>query len=87
MEKNGAIYQPEEVVVDGKIVTASGSVVVKKFGEAIFVEFSALKVKDFSDLRKKLKGEIALIFALKDEILPTKIVWQFSQENPNLKIL
>jgi len=36
---------------------------------------------------KKLKGEIALAFGFKDEISPAKIVYQFSQENPNLKIL
>lgn len=84
----------------------------------IFVDFTGLKVKDFSNLRKKLKaagnelkiakktlmgiafknkklkmepqklkGEIALVFGYKDEISPAKIVWQFSQENPKLKIL
>jgi len=84
----------------------------------ILVDFTGLKVKDFSDLRrrlklidgelkvakktlialvlkkagletevKKLKGEIALAFGFKDEISPAKIVWQFSQENPNFKIL
>ncbi len=36
---------------------------------------------------KKLKGEIALIFGYQNEIAPAKISWQFSQENPNLKIL
>jgi len=36
---------------------------------------------------KKLKGEIALIFGLKDEISPAKIAFEFSKENPNLKIL
>jgi len=84
----------------------------------IFVDFTGLKVKDLSNLRKKLKrvgdeikiakktllgialknagikietkklkGEIALIFGYKDEISPAKIVYQFSQERPNLKIL
>jgi len=84
----------------------------------IFVDFSGLKVKDFSDLRKrlseinsalkvakktllalafkekglkidikKLKGEIALIFNLREEISPAKIAYQFSQEGKNLKIL
>ncbi len=84
----------------------------------IFVDFCGLKVKDLSELRKKLKavdgqfkvikktflkltfkekkleigeknleGEIALIFGFKDEILPAKTAYQFSQENPNLKIL
>ena len=36
---------------------------------------------------KKLKGEIAFVFGLKDEISPAKIIFQFSQINPNLKIL
>lgn len=84
----------------------------------IFVDFTGLKVKDLSNLRKKIKavgdelkvakktliriafkeikieidpkkmpGEIALIFGYKDEILPAKIVWQFAETNPNLKIL
>lgn len=84
----------------------------------IFVDIAKIKVKDISDLRKKLKtidselkvakktlskiafkekkfeidtkklqGEIALILGYKEEILPTKIVYQFSQENPDLKIL
>ena len=84
----------------------------------IFVDFTGLKVKDLSGLRKKLKtagdelkvakktlmgvafkkakleiepkklpGEIALVFGYKNELSPAKIVWQFSQENPNLKIL
>ncbi|MCD6528567.1 50S ribosomal protein L10 [bacterium] len=84
----------------------------------IFVNFKGLKVKDMTDLRKKLKsinsqllvvkktltriafedkkikineekleGQIAIIFAFQD-ILPTaKTVYQFSQENENLKIL
>lgn len=84
----------------------------------IFVDFTGLKFKDLSDLRKKLKaadnelmvakktligiafkkaglkietkelkGEIALVFGFKNEISPAKIVWLFSQINPNLKIL
>jgi large subunit ribosomal protein L10 len=36
---------------------------------------------------KKMKGQIALVFGFKDEISPAKIVQQFSQENPKLKIL
>jgi len=36
---------------------------------------------------KDLKGEIAFVFGFRDEISPAKIVWQFSQENPNFKIL
>lgn len=84
----------------------------------IFVDFTGLKVKDLSDLRRKLKaadcelkvakktlmgitfkaakitietkklpGEVALVFGYKDPISPAKIVYQFSQANPNLKIL
>jgi large subunit ribosomal protein L10 len=36
---------------------------------------------------KKLVGEVAVVFGFKDEILPTKIVYEFSKENKNLKIL
>lgn len=36
---------------------------------------------------RKIPGEIALVFGYKEEISPAKIVYQFSQENPNLKIL
>lgn len=43
--------------------------------------------KGFQMDLKKIKDEIALVFGYQDEILPAKIVWQFSQENPNLKIL
>jgi len=84
----------------------------------IFVDFTGLKVKELSNLRKKLKGtgdeikvakktliglalksakleieakkikgEIAVVFGYKDEISPAKVIWQFSQEHPNLKIL
>ena len=91
---------------------------IEKQKTIIFVDFTGLKVKDFSSLRKKLKandnelkvakktlmdilfkkvkleveakklpGEIALVFGYKDIISPAKIVWQSSQENPNLKIL
>ncbi len=84
----------------------------------ILVGITGLKVKDISQLRKKLKAidgnlkvvkktlielafkesnlkfdkdkfreEIALAFGFKDEILPAKIVYQFSRENENIKIL
>lgn len=36
---------------------------------------------------KELQGEIALVFGFKDEISPSKTLWQFSLENPNLQIL
>jgi len=35
LEEEGAKYLAEEVVVDGKIVTALGPSVAKKFGEAL----------------------------------------------------
>jgi len=35
LEENGAIYQDELVVVDGKIITASGPAAAKEFGETI----------------------------------------------------
>jgi len=35
LEKNGTIYQDEDIVVDGRIVTANGPAAAKKFGEAI----------------------------------------------------
>jgi large subunit ribosomal protein L10 len=82
----------------------------------VFADFTGLKVKDLSDLRRKLKaadcelkvakktlmgivfkeagietkelsGEIALVFGYKDALAPAKIVYQFTQTNPNLKIL
>ena len=84
----------------------------------IFVDFTGLKVKDLSNLRKKLraadnelkvvkktllgstfkerdfkidieklKGEVAIIFGFKEGLSLAKIIYQFSQENPNLKIL
>ncbi|MBU0476743.1 50S ribosomal protein L10 [Patescibacteria group bacterium] len=34
-----------------------------------------------------MEGEVALVFGYKDEISLSKIVWQFCQKNPNLKIL
>ena len=36
---------------------------------------------------KKIPGEIALGFAYQDETAPFKILYNFSKENPNLKIL
>lgn len=35
LEENGAIYTPESVVIDGKIITADGPEAAKEFGEAI----------------------------------------------------
>ena len=91
---------------------------ISKQKSMIFVDFTGLKTKDLSNLRRKLKlddcqlkvakktlmgiafkeakleiepkklpGEVALVFGYQDEISPAKIIYQFSQENPNLKIL
>ena len=35
LEKNGAIYQDQSVVTDGKIITGNGPAAAKKFGQAI----------------------------------------------------
>lgn len=47
----------------------------------------AFKEKNIELDPKNLTGEVAIIFGYKDEITPTKIVYQFSEDNPNLKIL
>lgn len=93
---------------------------IKKQKMIVFLDFTGIKVKDFFNLRKKLKkenaelkvtkktllaiafkkineslaekikkmeGEIALVFGYQDIIPPAKIVWQFSKDFPNLKIL
>jgi len=103
--------QKEKVLEELKEKTAKQKAIV-------FIDFTGLKVKDFSNLRKKLKatenevkvtkktlmgiifknakleidakklpGEIALVFGYKDVISPAKTLWQFSQQNQNLKIL
>jgi len=36
---------------------------------------------------RKMIGEIAIVFSFSDEILPAKILYQFSKENEKLKIL
>ena len=91
---------------------------IEKQKSVVFVGFTGLKVKDFSNLRKKIKeagnnitvakktllgmafkkaglevelkkikGEIAAIFGLKDEFSSAKIAYQFGEVNINLKIL
>lgn len=47
----------------------------------------ALKNKNIELDSKKLEGEVAMIFGYQDEIAPSKIVYQFSKENQNAKIL
>jgi len=100
-----------------KILDELKEKIAKQKAMVIF-DFTGLKVKDFSNLRKKIKsagddirvakktllgialkdaklkietkkipGELAVAFGYSDEISPAKITYQFSQENPNLKIL
>jgi large subunit ribosomal protein L10 len=47
----------------------------------------AFKNSGFEIDLKKIKAQLALVFGFGDEILPAKIIYQFSQKNPNLKIL
>jgi protease I len=42
LKENGAIYQDENVVVDGKIITANGPNAAKEFGEAIVEALTGL---------------------------------------------
>lgn len=91
---------------------------IEKQKSVVFVDFTGLKVKDMSELRKRVRGaegelkaakktlmgiafkdskleistkdmpgELAMIVSYKDEVAPVKLVWQFSTENQNLKIL
>jgi large subunit ribosomal protein L10 len=48
---------------------------------------SVLKEKGFKIDIKELKGEIAVVFGFKEGLSPSKIIYQFGEENPNLKIL
>lgn len=47
----------------------------------------ALKNKNIPLDSKKLEGEVAMVFGYEDEIAPSKLVYQFSKENANAKIL
>ena len=49
----------------------------------------ALKQKypQLAEKVKELKGQPCIVFSFSDEILPAKIIYQFSRENPELKIL
>ncbi|MBZ9578516.1 50S ribosomal protein L10 [Patescibacteria group bacterium] len=51
------------------------NLVLKDYNAALFREVA------------KLKGQMAVIFGFKETISPAKITYQFSLENPNLKIL
>ena len=48
---------------------------------------SVLKEKKIEVDVKKLEGEIVLGFGYKDEVLPFKLLYEFSKGNENLKIL
>ena len=84
---------------------------------AIFTDIQGLKVKNLTEIRKKLRaknidykmvkksifkialsdnfgfnpraigGEMAVAFGYQDEILPAKILYDFSRKNENLRIL
>lgn len=56
--------------------------VAKKNLVKIAFEKSKIKIE-----MEKLIGQIALVFGYEDEISIAKTVWEFSKENPNLKIL
>ena len=47
----------------------------------------AFKEKKMEFDAEELKGQLALIFGFKDEIMPAKTVYQFSLGNENLRIL
>ena len=47
----------------------------------------ALKNKHIDLDTKKLKGEVAMVMGYKDEVVPSKMVYQFSKENQKVKIL
>jgi large subunit ribosomal protein L10 len=47
----------------------------------------AFKKSGFEIDLKKIKVQLALVFGFGDEISSAKIIYQFSQKNPNLKIL
>ena len=49
--------------------------------------FDSLKLSEIKDQVNDMKGELALVFGSNDEIVPAKIVYEFSQKNESLKIL
>lgn len=84
----------------------------------VFADFTGIKVKDLSDLKKKLKlgaaefkvakktlmtvafkdqkinidpeqmsGEVGLVLGYGDEVVPARVVWEFSKTNNNIKII
>jgi len=49
--------------------------------------FDSLKLSEIKKEVNNMKGELALVFGPNDEIVPAKIVHEFSKKNENLKIL
>lgn len=47
----------------------------------------AFKAAKIAIETKKLSGEVALVFGYQDPVSPAKIIYQFGQAHPNLKIL
>ena len=64
-----------------KSMDANIQVVKKTLAEKVFKE------NKLEDDIKKMKTEVALVFAFGDELAPAKMVYQLSKENENLKIL
>ena len=46
----------------------------------------AFKEKKVKSNPSELEGQIALVFGFKNELASAKALYQFSEENPNLKI-
>lgn len=59
--------------------------VVKK--TLLGLAFESLGDSSLKEEAKNMQGELALVFGFKDEIMPAKIIYRFSLENENLKIL
>lgn len=49
--------------------------------------FDSLKLSEIKNQVNNMKGELALVFGSNDEIVPAKIVYEFSEKNESLKIL
>lgn len=61
---------------DGSLKVAKKTLIEKAFKESKL---------DFD--KKDYKEELALVFGFKDEVLPAKTIYEFTEINPNLKIL
>ncbi len=63
-------------------------VVVKKSLIDLALEKAASKEAAFKNLKiRDLPGQIALVFGYDDEVLPAKILYDFSKKNEDLKIM